>query len=353
MTRAPEKPETARRVVIVFDISSSTTILEDLKRSDNLTVWRDFHINLKTFLQGKTDLMEMEMYKFMGDGWILLFQPNVHSGALFEFLKELTSFVMFQFVIVQRLLHKYPEPTGLTFGVDTGELIRLEMNEQVEYLGRAINVAARLQGEAKRFANRAMSNIALFSKASFNSLQPYDPYIGAENQTVTLRNISGGDQFPCYLISTIAQEGVQEWKQQTDIGQTRGAETADTTQPSQLVVMQKKDSGFFGVKRQGDGAFFVFVTMLIANQSNRANSVVGYKADIMKTNGTYESLKIEQGRTDDFDFCVTPLNIPPCSTIETVVAFISVHPAKYGQPFKMNITVIDVQGKEFTGTVQF
>jgi hypothetical protein len=54
-----------RKVVIVFDISSSTTILEDLKRSDNLTVWRDFHINLKTFLRGKTDLMEMEMYKFM------------------------------------------------------------------------------------------------------------------------------------------------------------------------------------------------------------------------------------------------------------------------------------------------
>jgi len=174
MTRAQDKPETARRVVIVFDISSSTTILEDLKRSDNLTVWRDFHVNLKTFLLRKTDPMEMEMemYKFMGDGWILLFQPNVHSGALFEFLKELTSFVMFQFVVVQRLLHKYPEPTGLTFGIDTGELIRLEMNEQVEYLGRAINVAARLQGEAKRFAGPAMSNVALFSKASFNSLQP-------------------------------------------------------------------------------------------------------------------------------------------------------------------------------------
>ena len=46
MTRAQDKPETARKVVVVFDISSSTTILEDLKRSDNLTVWRDFYINL-------------------------------------------------------------------------------------------------------------------------------------------------------------------------------------------------------------------------------------------------------------------------------------------------------------------
>ena len=149
------------------------------------------------------------MYKFMGDGWILLFEPDVHSGALFEFLKGLTSFVMFQFVTVHRLLHKYPEPTGLTFGIDTGELIRLEMNEQNEYLGRAINVAARLQDAAKRFASPAMSNVALFSKVSFNSLHPYDPYIVATNQTVELRNISGGDQFPCYLIPTITQEDSQ------------------------------------------------------------------------------------------------------------------------------------------------
>ena len=206
VTREKDKPETVRRVVVVFDISSSTTILEDLKRTDNLTVWRDFHINLKTFLQGKCDLLEMEMYKFMGDGWILLFHPNIHSASFFDFLNALTSFVMFQFVQVHRLLQKYPEPTGLTFGIDTGELIRLEMNEQIEYLGRAINVAARLQGEAKRFSGSAMSNIALFSKVSFNSLEPYDPFTEATIQTVQLRNISGGDQFTCYLTHTIGQE---------------------------------------------------------------------------------------------------------------------------------------------------
>ena len=349
MTREHEAPEIVRKVVVVFDISSSTTILEDLKRSDNLPVWRDLLINLKEFLQEKTYLPEMEIYKFMGDGWILLFRPNIHSGVLFDFLKALTSFVMFQFIAVHRLLQKYPEPTGLTFGIDTGELIRLEMNGQVEYLGRAINVAARLQGEAKQFASPAMSNVALFSKASFNSLQPYDFDIRAEIHTVNLRNISGGEQFPCYLIATIDQESSEQGVTADELR----IEVGKTARSSELVVMQKKDSGFYGAKRQSDGAFFIFATMLIANQSNRANSVVGYKADIMKTDGTYENLKIEQGRTDDFDFCVTPLNIPPCSTVETVVAFIRVHPAKYGQPFKMNITVVDVQGKEFTGAVQF
>ena len=35
------------------------------------------------------------------------------------------------------------------FGIDAGELIRLELNGQVEYLGRAINVASRLQSYTK------------------------------------------------------------------------------------------------------------------------------------------------------------------------------------------------------------
>ncbi len=193
-------------MVVVFDISSSTTILEDLKRSDNLTLWRDFHIKLKTFLQEKIGPMEMEMYKFMGDGWILLFQPNVSSRALLEFLKQLTSFFLFEFIWVNQLLQRRPEPTGLTFGIDTGELIRLEMNEQVEYLGRAINVATRLQGEAKSFVVGNLSNVALFSRASFNSLQPYDLDTRVSNQMVKLRNISGGEQFQCYLLQTMTQE---------------------------------------------------------------------------------------------------------------------------------------------------
>ncbi|HWH59886.1 MAG TPA: hypothetical protein VN682_19805 [Terriglobales bacterium] len=352
MTREREYPETVRKIVLLFDISSSTTILEDLKRSDNLKVWRDFHINLKTFLQSKTGPLGMEMYKFMGDGWILLFDPNIHSGALFEFLEEITSFVMFQFIVVHRLLQKYPQPVGLTFGIDTGELIRLEMNEQIEYLGRAINVAARLQGEAKRFASKAMSNVALFSKASFNSLEPYDGYIDARNQTVHLRNITGGEEFACYLMATLRQENQGEAESTNSVDKHK-TEIPKMVPASRLVVMQKNDEGFYGIKRQEDGAFFIYATLLIANLHEKANSVIRYKVEIMKTDGAYESVKVEQGKTDDFAFCVTPLNIPPSTTVEAALGFVSIHPARYGQPFKLNITVVDVYGEEFSGAVQF
>jgi class 3 adenylate cyclase len=203
MTRENDKPETVRKIVVVFDISSSTKILEDLKRTDNLTMWRDLHISLKRYLES---MPNMEMYKFMGDGWILLFEPDIHSAVLHEFLKALTSFFMSQFLRVHQVLQRWPDPTGLTFGIDTGELIRLQMNEQYEYLGRAINVAARLQGEAKAFIVGNQSNVALFSRSSFNSLQPYNPYYGSTSQTVNLRNISDGEKFQCYLIQTLVRE---------------------------------------------------------------------------------------------------------------------------------------------------
>ncbi|HEY4678907.1 MAG TPA: hypothetical protein VIJ01_17200 [Candidatus Angelobacter sp.] len=165
-----------------------------------------------------------------------------------------------------------------------------------------------------------------------------------------MRNISGGEEFPCYLIRTIETEGTQQVE---TAGALRDEKNARPDHSPELVVIQKRDSGYYGTKRQSDGAFLIYMTMLIANQSDKGNSVIAYSAEIMRTDGTYESLKIEQGKTPDFEFCITPLNIPAYSTVETVLAFISVNPAKYGQPFKMNISAIDVKAREFTGAVQF
>jgi hypothetical protein len=36
-----------RKLIVVFDICSSTKILEELKRTDNLECWRNFLIGLK------------------------------------------------------------------------------------------------------------------------------------------------------------------------------------------------------------------------------------------------------------------------------------------------------------------
>lgn len=71
MTRENETLTVIRKLVVVFDISSSTTILEDLMRCERLDVWRNVLISVKEVLMDHP--IEFEIYKFMGDGWILLF----------------------------------------------------------------------------------------------------------------------------------------------------------------------------------------------------------------------------------------------------------------------------------------
>jgi class 3 adenylate cyclase len=197
MTEKTEQLSTVRKVVVVFDICSSTAILEDLKATDNQSAWRNLLIELKRWLVDQAAELGFEIYKFIGDGWILLFPTNITKIQLTEFLRHLSTMYDSTFdAAVLDLLQPNSKPRGLTFGMDEGELIRIEMNEQTEYLGRPINVASRLQGATKDLPGRPEYK-ALLSK-NFNNLLGAKPDIGLDTVRVNLRNISGGDKYECF-----------------------------------------------------------------------------------------------------------------------------------------------------------
>jgi hypothetical protein len=141
--------------------------------------------------------------------------------------------------------------------------------------------------------------------------------------------------------------GSKTFIQQLEIG------THQQQNLSKLVISQKQDPGYYDVKRQLNGQFFIFATIIISNQSNKANSIVKYEASIMKTDMSYTPVIIEQGKTDNFEFSVTPLNIPAFSTVEAIVGFFDVAPQRYGQPFRMKITAIDMYGNPFMTDIDF
>jgi hypothetical protein len=207
MTREDERPETVRKVVVVFDICSSTIILEELKRRDNMHVWRNLLIDLKDHMlqRAEDEVVGLEIYKFVGDGWILLLPADILMEKLQSFLHGL-SYKYFRtfYTEISHVLENEPKRVGLSFGVDDGELVRLEMNNQIEYLGRPINVAARLQDRVKKLP----SYTALFSMPCFNGLNGYDYDEENENHeaakhTFNLRNISGGKKYSCISIRTL------------------------------------------------------------------------------------------------------------------------------------------------------
>jgi len=188
--RETDEPNRERHLVVVFDICSSTTILEDLKRTDNLGAWRKLLISLKDHLLEKGVPLGMDLYKFIGDGFVLLFPNNAPKLELCAFLADLSTTYERQFESsIKPLLSQEPSPVGLMFGIDAGELIRMVLGNQVEYVGRAINVASRLQSYTKELPGGPAYKV-IFSKNSYNSPAPPPPGLTVESIKVSLRNIS-------------------------------------------------------------------------------------------------------------------------------------------------------------------
>jgi hypothetical protein len=142
-----QSPELVRRVVVVFDICSSTTILQDLKETDNLAAWRDLLIYLKSSLVSASKTYSMEIYKFIGDGWILMFPVTIRRESLRGFITDLAMDFDSQFdMTITPLLQRQPASIGLTFGIDAGELIQVEMNSQPEYIGKGYQCSVPIAG---------------------------------------------------------------------------------------------------------------------------------------------------------------------------------------------------------------
>lgn len=184
------------KVVVFFDICSSTTILEDLLRTENQRRWRNLLIGLKKFLVQESEELGFVIYKFLGDGWILLFDAEKLKG------RQLVSFVARLDEHYQHLFHNGvcevlgggKHAIGITAGVDEGTLVRIIMNQREEFIGRALNVAARLQGAIKQ-KDKKPEGTMLLSKNAFAKLKLSSTAFRSTLVERELRNVSGGEQY--------------------------------------------------------------------------------------------------------------------------------------------------------------
>jgi class 3 adenylate cyclase len=196
MSRETDKLTTVRRIVLFFDICSSTAILEDLLRTENEALWKNLLIGVKKFLHQQSSAAAFTIYKFLGDGWILLFDPTSIKGAdLMKFLHDLSSLyeALFNRNISPVLAAEYS--VGITFGIDCGSLSKIIMTNQEEYIGRALNVAARLQAAIKQKdgapAGKLLISTNAFTALGLNSIPKY----AGKTVTRTLANVAGGERY--------------------------------------------------------------------------------------------------------------------------------------------------------------
>jgi class 3 adenylate cyclase len=189
MTRRDDDLDIEERVVIFFDICSSSAILEDLLATNNVKVFRNLLISLKSHLRTQSSTGVFTPYKFIGDGWVILCPLDVSGPALVNFLIRLSEVFSTKFrTQVVPLLQSKPEVTGLTFGVDKGPLVKIEMNGQQEYIGRPLNVASRLQGAIKDKDDSPAYKV-LFTKHAFHALELENSQYKCKPAKRRLRNI--------------------------------------------------------------------------------------------------------------------------------------------------------------------
>jgi len=113
--------------------------------------------------------------------------------------------------ILHSSLSGVPSVLGATLGVEEGNLIRMRMNERDEYVGRALNIACRLQDAVKEKephpeCYKAMVSARLFNERLAQLSMPYK----VESETCSLRNVLSGSGFACrkidFTVDTAGQE---------------------------------------------------------------------------------------------------------------------------------------------------
>jgi class 3 adenylate cyclase len=188
-------------IVVAFDICSSTNLIEELTLNGEIEVFEDLLTDIKLHLAKAQEKVLFDPYKFTGDGWILLFPADSDGTLIFEVLQDLCKFYKKTFSnVVLRHLATPPKVMGLTFGIDRGPVRRMTMYGQQEYIGRALNVACRLQAAAKD-RDSSPEYKALISNTAYNK------YFSIAEKRVKvwrvrrkLRNIQGGADFLCKKI---------------------------------------------------------------------------------------------------------------------------------------------------------
>lgn len=200
MTQTADGIETMKAVVVTLDICSSSFLIEDLLKSERIRIWRNLIISMKDHLWHLAREHNADLHKFIGDGWIILFKQPYSGRGILHVLNSASEF--YKRLYEQEVfpnLETFPKLSGLTFGMAEGRLIKVEMQERSEYIGRPINIACRLQSNISEYDINGGFRV-LMSHGVFHKLRDD---LGDYCYNLTekpLKNLGDGQTFPCYQI---------------------------------------------------------------------------------------------------------------------------------------------------------
>lgn len=200
--------------VAVFDIRSSTKILNVLISRERVEVWCNLLDNIYTYLNNQKSEYFFDIYKFAGDGWILIFN-NQTLDLIMDFLCKLSSEFSQQYWFIKDQIIEVPKTIGLTFGIDEGTLVKTKIGNDWEYIGSPLNVACRLQGAIKnKSSDFSFISSEFLCESEYSEsyvgmvLGDKEKYLGSDTSKYStcknshpLHNMWNGDNVKCIEIS--------------------------------------------------------------------------------------------------------------------------------------------------------
>jgi len=135
----------------------------------------------------------VHLHAAVSTGWILLFPDTIAGESLVQFMYSLCEMIDAELArhIIPNL-STMPAVLGATLGVEGGNLMRMTMNEREEYVGRALNIACRLQSAVKDKEPHPGCYQALISARLYNErLAKAGTKYQVESTACSLRNILG------------------------------------------------------------------------------------------------------------------------------------------------------------------
>jgi len=132
--------------VVVFDLCSSTEILEGLQSRGKIGLYNELFGHIETLIRRLGQGFGCRIYKFLGDGYILLVNEDTTTEELIVLCAVIcrTCNTLLKEGILEEI-NFTPKRIGFTFGCDIGEIHALSIGGKAEFTGKVINLSSRLQ----------------------------------------------------------------------------------------------------------------------------------------------------------------------------------------------------------------
>src|ERR1051326_6701160 len=130
--------ERTERIVVAFDMRSSTKILENLSEKGNEAKFLDLWDELAEVIRersthdtrsGHIVLHQIDFIpsKFTGDGWLLIFPLDTEPLQIIRLLHQISLTFASRFLSIIQPVLTASVTSGLRFGMDCGPLLRYPM----------------------------------------------------------------------------------------------------------------------------------------------------------------------------------------------------------------------------------